>query len=197
MRLLAHVLDYPPAIMSCAVRGSEEMGSFGARYATFGPGRRDGDRPRLASVKEETMEEAVFASVPRPREAAAPVFRGRYLSITSYKRDGTSVATPLWFVERDGRLLAETDAASGKVKRIRRNPAVLVAVCTASGRLRGEPRPGTAEILPESEVSAVRSLIMRKYRADMVIFRPLRFVQGVLHLGRPRTGPVILAITPG
>ncbi len=120
------------------------------------------------------MEEAVFASVPRPREAAAPVFRGRYLSITSYKRDGTSVATPLWFVERDGRLLAETDAASGKVKRIRRNPAVLVAVCTASGRLRGEPRTGTAEILPESEVSAVRSLIMRKYRADMVIFRPLR-----------------------
>lgn len=56
--------------------------------------------------------------------------------------------------------------------------------------------PATAEILPESEVSAVRSLIMRKYRADLVIFRPLRFAQGVPHLGRPRTTPVILAITP-
>lgn len=131
------------------------------------------------------------------RTAAAPMFRGRYLSITSYKRDGTSVATPVWFVQQDGRLLAMTDAASGKVKRIRRNPAVRVAICTASGRLRGPQLAGLAEILPDSEVSAVQQLIGRKYRADMVIFRPLRAVQAKLHIGRPRTTSVILAITPG
>jgi PPOX class probable F420-dependent enzyme len=146
--------------------------------------------------EEETMEEAVFAGVPRSQAAAATAFDGKYLSITSYKRDGTSVATPVWFVQRDGRLLAETDAASGKVKRIRRHPAVLVAVCTATGRLRGPQVPGTAEILPDSEVGEVQSLISRKYRTDLLMIRPVRFVQGVLHLGRPRTKPVILAITP-
>ena len=126
----------------------------------------------------------------------APEFRGRYLSITSYRRDGRSVATPVWFVWRDGRLLVETDPASGKVKRIRRNPQVRVAVCTASGRLRGEQVPAVAEILPDSEVGAVERLIAAKYRLDMIIFRPLRFIQTRLHLGRPRTGPAILGITP-
>ncbi len=138
------------------------------------------------------MEEAL----PLPRVAAAPAFRGKYLSITSYKRDGTSVATPVWFVERDGRLLVQTDAASGKVKRVRRNPAVLVAVCTASGRLRGPQRPGTAGLLPDSEAGQAERLLADKYRIDLLFIRPLRFAQARLHLGRPRTTTVILAITP-
>ena len=142
------------------------------------------------------MNETASEGRPYQPTAAAPMFRGRYLSITSYKRDGRGVATPVWFVEQDGRLLVETDAASGKVKRIRRNPQVRVAVCTASGRLRGRQVPAVAEILPDSETGAVERLIADKYRVDMIIFRPLRFVQARLHLGRPRTEPAILAITP-
>jgi PPOX class probable F420-dependent enzyme len=106
------------------------------------------------------------------------------------------VATPVWFVQRDGRLLVQTDAASGKVKRIRRDPQVRVAICTASGRLRGEQVPAVAEILPGSETGAVEQLIAGKYRFDMLIFRPIRFIQAKLHLGRPRTTMVILRITP-
>ena len=142
------------------------------------------------------MNETASAGRPYEPADAASVFGGRYLSITSYKRDGRGVATPVWFVPRDGRLLVETDAASGKVKRIRRNPQVRVAVCTASGRLRGTQVPAVAEILPDSETGAVERLIADKYRVDMIIFRPLRFVQARLHLGRPRTEPAILAITP-
>jgi uncharacterized protein len=103
----------------------------------------------------------------------------------------------VWFVQRDGRLLVETDAASGKVKRIRRNPQVRVAACTASGRLHGEQVPAVAEVLPDSEIGGVERLIADKYRFDMILFGPFRFVQARLHLGRPRTGPAILAITPG
>ena len=142
------------------------------------------------------MNEAASAGPLYQPATAAPVFRGRYLSITSYTRDGRGVATPVWFVLRDDRLLVETDAASGKVKRIRRNPQVLVAVCTASGRLRGEQVPAVAQILPDSEVGAVERLIADKYRFDMIIFRPLRFIQARLHLGRPRTELAILGITP-
>jgi PPOX class probable F420-dependent enzyme len=142
------------------------------------------------------MNEAASTGRRYQPAAAAPVFRGRYLSITSYKRDGRGVATPVWFVWRDGRLLVETDAASGKVKRIRRNPQVLVAVCTASGRLLGKQVPAAAEILPESEKGTVERLIADKYRFDLIIFRPLRFAQARLHLGRPRTQPTILGITP-
>ena len=123
-------------------------------------------------------------------------FPGKYLSVTTYKRDGTAVATPVWFVQEGDRLLVETDAASGKVKRIHRNPAVRVAACTAGGRLRGQQVSGVARVLPGSQVGDTERLIMRKYRSDLLVIKPLRFVQSALRLGRPRTTPVILAITP-
>jgi PPOX class probable F420-dependent enzyme len=128
--------------------------------------------------------------------SAEPLFGGKYLSISSYRRDGTEVATPVWFVQENGSLLAETDAQSGKVKRIRRNPIVRVAPCTGRGRLRAEPVIARAELLPATETSRVEELIARKYRLDMVIIKPLRSVQGALHLGRPRGEPVIVRITP-
>jgi PPOX class probable F420-dependent enzyme len=71
----------------------------------------------------------------QPASVGTLGFAGKYLSITSFKRDGTGVATPVWFVQEAGRLL-QTDANSYKVKRIRRNPHVTVAPCTATGRLR-------------------------------------------------------------
>ena len=142
------------------------------------------------------MNEAASAGRPYQPATATPVFGGRYLSITSYKRDGQGVATPVWFAERDGRLLVQTDAASGKAKRIRRNPRVRVAICTASGRLRGEQVPAVAEILPDRETAGVEQLIAAKYRFDIVIVRSLWFIKAKLQLGRPRTRMVILSITP-
>ena len=61
-------------------------------------------------------------------------FRGKYLRVTSYRRDGTPVATPVWFVQDGAQLLAETGASSYKVRRIRANPAISVVACSASGR---------------------------------------------------------------
>jgi PPOX class probable F420-dependent enzyme len=106
------------------------------------------------------------------------------------------VATPVWFVQRGDRLLARTGVGSGKVKGIRRNPAVLVAVCTAKGQLRGPQLSGVARLLPEGGASPEYKLITRKYRAETAIIRPLWFVQCALHVGRRRTTPVILEITP-
>ena len=143
------------------------------------------------------MDEAVTPDRSLPQLTRdAKVFPGRYLSVTSYKRDGTAVATPVWFVQNDGRLLVETDAGSGKVKRIRHNPAVRVAVCTASGRLRGEQFDAVAELLPVSEVSTVEKLLGREYRIDVMLLKPLRTMQSMLHLGLLRTSSLILAITP-
>jgi len=49
------------------------------------------------------------------------------------------------------RSFAETDARSGKAKRIRANPRVLVVPCSATGKLRGEQVEARAEILgPEA-----------------------------------------------
>jgi uncharacterized protein len=128
--------------------------------------------------------------------ATSPAFPGKYLSLTSFRRDGAGVATPVWFVEADGRLLVETDAASFKVRRIRRDPRVTIAPCTATGRLRGTPVPAWAELLPDTEVARVDQLMARKYQVDLLFIKPIRSLQAALHHRRPRGTPVVLEIRP-
>ena len=92
-------------------------------------------------------------------------FPGRFLSITSFKRDGTGVATPVWFVSDGDRLFALTDLHSAKVWRIRRNPHVLVAPCRPGGRLRSEPVPAEAEVLTAVEdLEHVQRLLLERYK---------------------------------
>ena len=136
------------------------------------------------------------SALPNRPPAATPAFPGKYLSLTSFRRDGTAVATPVWFVEAGGRLLVETDAGSYKVRRIRRDPRVTIAPCTATGRLRGTPVPAWAELLPDTEVARVERLMARKYRADLLFIKPFRALQRALHRSRPRDIPVILELTP-
>jgi PPOX class probable F420-dependent enzyme len=128
--------------------------------------------------------------------SATTAFPGKYLSVTSFRRDGSGKATPVWFVEEGGRLLVETDASSYKVRRIRRNPRVTVAPCTATGRLRGEPVTARAELLADAETGRAERLLARKYRIDLLVIKPIRTLQAALHPRRPREKPVILAITP-
>ena len=108
-------------------------------------------------------------TIERPVERPAPdleaLFPGRYLSLTSFKRDGTGVATPLWFVTDGGRLFALTDLHSAKIKRIRHDPHVLLAPCRANGKLRGEPVAGRVEVLTAvAELDRVQKLLMKRYR---------------------------------
>jgi PPOX class probable F420-dependent enzyme len=126
--------------------------------------------------------------IERPAERTAAdldaLFPGRYLSVTSFKRDGIGVATPLWFVSDGSRLFALTDAHSAKVRRIRRDPQVLVAPCRANGKLlRSEPLVGHAEVMTATEdLERVRELLMDRYkishRVVMFFYRLGRRLRG-------------------
>jgi uncharacterized protein len=88
----------------------------------------------------------------------------KYISLTTFKRDGTPVATPVWVVSDDGRrLLVWTGASSWKVKRIRRDPRVRVAASDIKGRTRGESYEGVARLLDVPPGSLVEPLLDRKY----------------------------------
>jgi uncharacterized protein len=143
-----------------------------------------------------TMAEAP-SSIRRDRDRSTTVFPGKYLSLTSYRPDGTPVATPVWFVQDGERVLVETDATSYKVKRIRRFPKVSIAPCSASGRLRSDPVAAVAEVLGPEALEPVRRQMRRKYQFDRMLALPLyRAIQAIR--GKPVRGerPVILAITP-
>ncbi|HZO98441.1 MAG TPA: PPOX class F420-dependent oxidoreductase [Gaiellaceae bacterium] len=125
-------------------------------------------------------------------------FDGKYLSLTSFKRDGSGVATPVWFVSDHGHLLVETDADSHKVRRIRRDPHVRIALCDARGRIRGAPVDADARILPEGERERAERLLARKYRIDRYTVYPLyRLVMRLRgRAGRTHEPPVVLEIVP-
>ncbi|MFE0329837.1 PPOX class F420-dependent oxidoreductase [Streptomyces sp. NPDC058960] len=88
---------------------------------------------------------------------------GKYLLVTSYRRNGTPVATPVWVV-RDGDALGVWTAAdSWKVKRIRARSDVLVGPCDLRGKPTGEQIPATAEICDAATTARYRQLIAGKY----------------------------------
>ena len=90
----------------------------------------------------------------------------RFVSLTTFKRDGTPVATPVWITPDGDTLVVTTHAASYKVKRLRRNPRVLLAPCTRTGKVEGTGPPveGTAEIVTDpGEAARLTDLVRRKY----------------------------------
>ncbi|MEU7722816.1 PPOX class F420-dependent oxidoreductase [Streptomyces tibetensis] len=88
---------------------------------------------------------------------------GKYLLITSYRRNGTPVATPVWVVRDGAALGAWTPADSWKVKRIRNRADVLVGPCDLRGNPTGDQVPATAEICDPATTARYRRLIARKY----------------------------------
>lgn len=87
----------------------------------------------------------------------------KYLSLASFRKTGETVRTPLWFAEQEGKLYVMTRDDSWKYKRIRNNPRVLVAPCTARGRITGPEVEARARILAAEESSAARAALRCKY----------------------------------
>jgi PPOX class probable F420-dependent enzyme len=85
----------------------------------------------------------------------------QYMSITTFKRDGTPVSTPVWVARDNGNLLVISEADSWKVKRIRRDGHIRIAACNARGALRGEPIEAEATI--DDDTATVERLLARKY----------------------------------
>jgi PPOX class probable F420-dependent enzyme len=102
----------------------------------------------------------------------APLAAERYVSITTFRRDGTAASTPVWVVSDDpSRLLIATGAETWKVRRIKHDPHVRVAACSARGAVHGESVEGIARLVDEAPL--VRRLQHDKYGWQM------RVVEGI------------------
>jgi uncharacterized protein len=91
----------------------------------------------------------------------------RYIAITSFRRDGTPVATPVWVVAAAGRLYVWTGSGTGKAKRIRNNPDVTVAACTARGAVTGPVVSARAVIVAADQRPDIWKLLLAKYRLQL------------------------------
>lgn len=87
--------------------------------------------------------------------------RKNTLLLTTFRKDGRGVRTPVWVVARDGKLYVRTGADSGKVKRLRHDPRVELIPATITGSPMGPPIAGTARILDEG--AWIDAALSRKY----------------------------------
>lgn len=93
-----------------------------------------------------------------------PAGTANYVLLTTYKKDGSAVATPVWAALDDSRLYVWTETEAWKVKRLRRNPELTLQPCSVSGKPRGGPVVhGTGRVLDDAGSDRVRRLIKRKY----------------------------------
>jgi uncharacterized protein len=102
------------------------------------------------------------------QEAAMPAFdeyrSQRTMLLTTRKRDGTTVSTPVNVaVDRDGRAYFRTWSTTGKVKRMRNYPQVWIAPCTTSGKPTGPQRQATALPLSGPDAADAAKALAAKY----------------------------------
>ncbi|GGT03328.1 hypothetical protein GCM10010271_01340 [Streptomyces kurssanovii] len=112
----------------------------------------------------------------------------RYVSVTTFRKNGTGVATPVWFAVDGGELFLWTRTDSWKVKRLRNDSRVVVTVCDVRGKVEeGAPTAeGTARLLDGAELGVVRRLLSRKYTWQ---FWAVDWPAMIVRLGkRPHTG---------
>jgi len=120
---------------------------------------------------------------------SSPVLEGKsYISLVTYRRDGSRVPTPVWFVLRDGRIYVWTIKTSGKVKRIRNKPAVAFAPCKMGGEALGPYVDGSATMSEDDSSEGLNRLFRSKYGLLFVLDRL------VTRLGGKKR--VFLEITP-
>jgi PPOX class probable F420-dependent enzyme len=93
-----------------------------------------------------------------------------YVNLTTFRKNGMQVATPVWFAEINGKLYVMTRNDSGKCKRLRNNPRLKVAPCTIRGKVTGPEFEGEARILDVMQGAHAHQAIRAKYWLARVPF---------------------------
>ena len=102
-----------------------------------------------------------------------PLVHQKYVLLTTYRRDGTPVGTPVNIAVEGDRAFVRTWDTAWKVKRIRNNSEVEVAPSTLRGKPTGPAVRAHARILDGDESAYAGRAIARKHRILHGLLVPL------------------------
>jgi uncharacterized protein len=103
----------------------------------------------------------------------------RYISLTTFKRDGSPVATPVWITGSSGSYEFTTGDKAWKTRRLLNNSSVRVQVCDLRGRAKPNATiyEGTGEVRTSAEsVAATERALAAKYGWQ---FKAAKLVDGL------------------
>jgi hypothetical protein len=104
------------------------------------------------------------------KDAFSNLAQHNFMRVTTYRKSGEAVPTPVWFAQAGDKLYVMTEADAGKVKRIRNNPQVIVEPCTAQGKVLGASALGRARLLSPDESRLANHHLNHKYGFQKRIF---------------------------
>jgi PPOX class probable F420-dependent enzyme len=108
----------------------------------------------------------------------------KFVSLTTFKRDGSAVAGPMWIAPDGNDLVVWTPADSWKVKRLRRDPRVQLSPSNRTGKVAPDAPAldATGVVIDDpAQVAQVEARIKQKYGIE---FRVITMVEAVLARGR-------------
>ena len=90
--------------------------------------------------------------------------REQCIALTTFRKTGQAVTTPVMFAQSLGTIYVGTRADAGKLKRIRHTARVTLAPCTYSGKVTAAVIAVNARILTEpGECTAASTALAKKY----------------------------------
>lgn len=103
----------------------------------------------------------------------APLKDAKTILLTTYKRDGTPVATPVSIAFAGDRAFFRSWHKAWKTKRLRNNPRVEVAASTLRGKPTGPPVRASASLLEGEDARAAARALARRHRVLQGVLVPL------------------------
>lgn len=133
---------------------------------------------RLTNIKKACFLETMELSQTQENTAFAVLKGHKCVSLTTFRKSGKPVSTPVMFAVESGKLYVQTGTKTGKFKRIRRSPKVQLAPCTMRGKIVGPTIEAVARILPANEEALAKSALKPSYGWMMRLGRFLTNLRG-------------------
>ena len=145
-------------------------------------------------IRTAAGDRATATAGPASAAALRALAEQRFVSLTTFRRTGAPVATPVWVGWDDGALVVTTPRSSGKVKRLRHRGDVELTPCSRTGRVATDASSvrATAQVLDDPGAGRrLRRVLRRKYRLEYLAVMGLERLASLRGADR-----VVLRITP-
>ncbi|HEX5310081.1 MAG TPA: PPOX class F420-dependent oxidoreductase [Solirubrobacteraceae bacterium] len=135
------------------------------------PGRRPPAAIFNARLASRMAPAGLHTITEQPRTGTAQeVAAYKRTLLTTYRRSGVPVSTPVWAAEAGGRFYVRSERTAGKVKRLPNDSRVLIAPCTVRGKPLGAPLEARASVVAKQDEHVAEQALVHRYGVGRALF---------------------------
>ena len=96
---------------------------------------------------------------------SSEIQHAEYISFTTYRKTGVSVATPVWFAIGEGDIFVFSAPEAGKVKRLKNSSKASISPCNVIGKVSGAEYSCQAFLMKndDQQIGLAKTAFAKKY----------------------------------